>query len=146
MKPVSQLRSISLTITAGLACCFIGAGCDSDDALVDAGDSRRELLTAEAWVLQSVEVEPDDGTVEVTWTADRFDFRADGRVIVTAEDGSTETGTWRFEADETEVVLIGGGTSATWSILVLDEDLFRSEIAVAAAGVEAVIRMTLVHP
>lgn len=122
------------------------SGCDSGGPDESASE-RARLLTAEAWVLQSMEVQPDDGTVEITSFAERYDFEEDGTVTLTFEDGTTGTGAWAFAEGETKLILDAGSQSEeTTDLLQLTEADLRFRFSFSAVGRDIVVTTHLVHP
>ena len=121
-----------------LAACvfFVVCGCDSTES----DPSRTELLTAEAWLLDSFDIDPDDDNIEIT-LAERYVFEADGTVMVTFDGGQSLTSAWQFIDGESRIRLDANGSSQTLEILQLGEDVFRFRIV----ALDVTITATLVH-
>ena len=142
------MRRSAFVLLPVVALLAVLSGCDAAEP-GPAASERTRLLTDEVWVLQRVEVEPNDGTVEVTAISERYDFEEDGEATYTSEDGTVDAGTWQFAGDETQLVFDPGTSlEVTTDILELTEHRFRfrfnfSEVEV---GQNVAVIVHLVHP
>lgn len=89
------------------------AGCE--DSPTSPAD-KKAALTANAWKTTSYTLGGVDVTssVQVSTT-----FRSDGTYTARNPNGTTESGTWTFNVDETSIAMTEGGTTVDWSILTL---------------------------
>ena len=92
---------------------LIVAGCE--DSPTGSGD-KKSTLTANTWKTTSFTL----GGVDMTSTAQQTTtFKSDGTYTAKNPDGSTESGTWSLNVDETSIAMAEGGTTVDWSILTL---------------------------
>ena len=142
------MRRSAFVLLPAAALLAVLSGCDAAEPGPTVSE-RTRLLTAEVWVLQRVEVEPDDGTVEVIAISERYDFEEDGEATFTFADGTVDRGTWQFAGNETQLVFDSGTSlEVTTDILELTEHRFRfrfnfSEVEV---GQDVAAIVHLVHP
>ncbi len=92
----------------------VAAGCKKDKE-DDPAPSKAALLTAGAWKVSSstLAVDAQSNTAAVAASNQAgYKFNPDGKSVVTYSDGSTGSGTWLLQSNDTELVLKDGSSSA----------------------------------
>ncbi len=116
----SLLPILALAIVSISAC---------EDTPTNPGDNR-SLLTARPWKTTSYTV---DGADLTSLAQVRTVFKTDGTYTATNPDGSTESGTWAFNVDETSIAMTEGATTTDWSIMTLTSTSMRLRAALAGS-------------
>lgn len=116
MKLIQFLFSGILSVTTLIA------GCSNSDP---APPTKTELITARPYKVQAIAVANGaDVTQNVGVVSVKYGI--DGSVTQTLKDGSTNTGTWKWLGNETQIdVTTKAFGKSTWRIIELNDQVFN---------------------
>ncbi len=91
-------------------------GACKDDSPSGPGSDKKSILTAKPWKTTLFTIEGADAR-SLHW--ETTTFKADGTVTGVQADGDTDSGTWEFNTDETQLIVKDLGPGYNWTILEL---------------------------
>jgi hypothetical protein len=108
---MKQLKFLSYLMAALVMITTVGCDDDDDDD-IDPGSTKSEMLTAGVWQGDKVYYQGTDFTdlikneLDITKTTIKFNSNGTYRATISGE--PEETGTWKFMANETQILLDEG--------------------------------------
>lgn len=100
------------------------AACDKEEDK-DKEPSKTDLLTANAWKDGEETLQLNGNTGRRTPSAastNTYQFGRDGKLTITAPDGTTSTASWAFAGNETQLTITRNGGSNTFDMVELSNN------------------------
>ncbi len=107
-----------LTLVAGMAL----ASCKKEETPEPEPQPTKTEMLARTWKADSVFIDNQNSTI--LFTGLRFTFRTDNRYVVVSP-LETDSGSWAFASNETQIILDPGPDQEVWAVQTLTSSLLR---------------------